>query len=100
MGSSTRVCFTVCLLLVAAQALAGYDFRPDNPVTRYKLAAELIACQRFDEAVEHARWCLRRRPNDPAYKNLLTRARRGQLEHEAPVWQAERSDNGPFHGPR
>lgn len=62
---------------------------------RRTLGLELLAAERFDEAVEQFRWCLSRRPQDAAVKYSLTKATRGRLERTSAMTSAAGAKQRP-----
>jgi tetratricopeptide (TPR) repeat protein len=74
------------------------DLAPNEIVYRRYLIASLIAGGQYDEAIEHVQWCLRRHPDDTAFRSQLVHARKAKmnLEHDslypAPTPRAERRD--------
>jgi uncharacterized protein HemY len=58
-----------------ALALEPNDFR-----IRHALGTLLCGRQQFDEAEQHLRWCIERRPNDEQLKVFLATAVKGRIE--------------------
>ena len=60
--------------------------RPRDYAWRRSLALRLNGQRRYEEAVEHVRWCLARVPSDGSIQDALKTARRGIIEQaSAPV---------------
>ncbi len=68
---------------------------PRNFDIRRTLGLELLAGERFDEAIEQFRWCLSRRPQDAAVKYSLAKATRDRLERTSAVTNAAGAEQQP-----
>lgn len=56
---------------------------PSHFETRRRLAQRLFEAARTTEALEHIEWCSRRRPEDQATRDLLTRVHRASVLEQA-----------------
>lgn len=62
-------------------AATAIQLRPSHFGTHRKLAKQLVKAHRYAEALREIRWCLRRKPGDPALTRLQTVASRRKLEN-------------------
>lgn len=60
--------------LALSCATEGVRIAPNNFSTRRTLAFELANQNQFDQAIEQLKWCLYRKPSDPALTSALKRA--------------------------
>ncbi len=61
------------------------ECKPDDSDMHRALAAQLLAQQHFDEAIEQFQWCLRREPADESLRQGLANAYRQRLSVPAAV---------------